>query len=531
MQRRKKLRVQKQDKMWEVKTMGRFDKFKLKCQEIAIHHILNYVGKDSKNNLIKLAKIFEKIAGSEGSKRHARRMQWLFKTDHPHLLWWEKIINELHPNCRDKWIMNFFVHGYYGDNQRKRAAFNEKNGFFPPTVLLASITKKCNFHCKGCWAHEYDVREDLSKDKWRQIFKEARDEMGIHMIPVVGGEPFARPEFLELAEEFPDCAFITFTNGSLLTDKTIERLQKLGNVHPMFSLGGWKEQNDAIRGEGCFDMVMEKMDKLKKAGIFFGASITATRENTDDVTSDEFMQMLSDKGVLWSWFFHYVPIGESPNVDLVPDANQRNQIKKAVYNARNTLPMFTVDFWGDGPEMMGCIAGGRQYIHVNPKGDVEPCTFVHLATHNVNNCTLTEALAAPFMKAIRKNIPYDGNMLRPCMIVDHPEVLREYYKEFHPYETHKGAADYLTNPEIMKKIDCYSCDVKKIMDEEWANDFYMTIFPLEGEYYHDREILCSRQVPQGGVHGGCEKAGGCHCGKDISHLKDEEQKELASSAK
>ena len=105
------MRVQKQDKMWEVKTMGRFDKLKLKCQEIAIHHILNYVGKDSKNNLIKLAKIFEKIAGSEGSKRHARRMQWLFKTDHPHLLWWEKLLNELHPTCRDKWFMKFFFHG------------------------------------------------------------------------------------------------------------------------------------------------------------------------------------------------------------------------------------------------------------------------------------------------------------------------------------------------------------------------------------------------------------------------------------
>lgn len=76
------------------------------------------------------------------------------------------------------------------------------------------------------------------------------------------------------------------------------------------------------------------------------------------------MKMLSDKGCLWSWFFHYVPVGESPDVDLVPDAKQRQQILKAVYNARNTLPMMTVDFWGDGPEMMGCIAGGRQYIHV-----------------------------------------------------------------------------------------------------------------------------------------------------------------------
>ena len=74
------------------------------------------------------------------------------------------------------------------------------------------------------------------------------------------------------------------------------------------------------------------------------------------------MQMLSDKGCLWSWFFHYVPIGENPDVDLVPDAKQRQQILKAVYNARNTLPMMTVDFWGDGPEMMGCIAGGRQYV-------------------------------------------------------------------------------------------------------------------------------------------------------------------------
>ena len=74
----------------------------------------------------------------------------------------------------------------------------------------------------------------------------------------------------------------------------------------------------------------------------------------------------------------YVPVGESPDVSLVPNAKQRQQILKAVYNARNTLPMMTVDFWGDGPEMMGCIAGGRQYVHVNPRGDVEPCTFVHL---------------------------------------------------------------------------------------------------------------------------------------------------------
>ena len=465
---------------------------------------LSYLGHNfSKEKLITLAKIFEKISGSKGGINHARRMQWLFKSEHPHLYWWKKILTELDPNCRNKWVKNFFVNGYYGDNLRKRSAFNEKNGFFPPTVLLASITKRCNFNCKGCWAHEYDVKEDLTKEKWREIFTEARDVMGIHIIPVVGGEPFARKEFLELAEEFNDCTFITFTNGSLITEKTVEKLKKLGNVQPMFSIGGLKENTDAVRGEGCFDMVMEKMDMLKKAGIFFGASITATSLNCDEVTSDEFMKMLSDKGCLWAWFFHYVPVGDSPDVSMVPNAEQR-------YNARNTLPMMTVDFWGDGPEMMGCIAGGRQYVHVNPRGDVEPCTFVHLATHNLKDCTLTEALASPFMRAIRDGIPYeDGNMLRPCMIVDRPEVLRGYYEKFKPYETHENAAAYLTNPEITSKIDKYSKDVKEILDKDWRENLWMTIFPLEGEYYVDRDHFCSKEKPSVKPEQKCE--GKCAC--------------------
>lgn len=503
------MRVEKQSTVWQANSMGKFDKIKLKMNNIMIDCLLSYLSHNfSKEKLINLAKIFEKIAGSKGGINHARRMQWLFQSEHPHLYWWKKILTELHPNCRNKWIKNFFVNGYYGDNLRKRNVFNKKHGFFPPTVLLASITKRCNFNCQGCWAHEYTVEEDLSKDKWREIFTEARDVMGIHIMPIVGGEPFARKEFLELAEEFSDCAFITFTNGSLITEETVKKLQKLGNVFPMFSLSGLKENTDAVRGEGCFDMIMQKMDMLKKAGVFFGASICATSQNCDEVTSDDFMKMLSDKGSLWTWFFHYVPVGANPDVTLVPNAQQRQQILKAVYNARNTLPMMTVDFWGDGPEMMGCIAGGRQYVHVNPRGDVEPCTFVHLATDNLKNCTLTEALASPFMTAIRNGIPYeDGNLLRPCMIVDRPDVLRGYYEKFKPYETHKGAADYLTNPEIKAQIDKYSSDVKEILDVDWRENLWMTIFPLEGEYYIDRDRFCSKEKPENNCTGNCC---GCH---------------------
>ncbi|MFH0702844.1 MAG: radical SAM protein, partial [bacterium] len=318
------MRVLPQELMWKARSGKDYiDHLKQIGSEFAIGQILNLIGTSGKKNLITLTKLFEKIAGSEGSTRHAMRMRWLFETDHPHLAWWQKIINDLDPNCRNKFILNFFVHGYYGDNQRKRAKFHEKNGFYPPTVLLSSITQKCNFNCAGCWAHNYETKEDLSIETWKRVFDEARNEMGVHIMPIVGGEPFIRPDFLDLAEQYPDCIFLVFTNGSLLTDKVIERIKKMGNIAPMFSLAGLEESTDKIRGKGAFHTVMEKMDKLKKAGVFFGVSLTATRENTNEVISDDYMKMLSDKGSLWTWVFHYVPVGENPNPALIPSAQQR----------------------------------------------------------------------------------------------------------------------------------------------------------------------------------------------------------------
>ena len=34
--------------------------------------------------------------------------------------------------------------------------------------------------------------------------------------------------------------------------------------------------------------------------------------------------------------------------------------------------------------------------------------------------------------------------------------VRKYFEEYKPYETHKNAAEYLTNPKIVSEIDKYS---------------------------------------------------------------------------
>lgn len=57
--------------------------------------------------------------------------------------------------------------------------------------------------------------------------------------------------------------FVAFTNGTLFNAELADKLQKLGNVVPMFSLEGFEKETDARRGAGTFNKVMEGMDLLK----------------------------------------------------------------------------------------------------------------------------------------------------------------------------------------------------------------------------------------------------------------------------
>ena len=83
-------------------------------------------------------------------------------------------------------------------------------------------------------------------------------------------------------------------------------------------------------------------------------------------------------------------------------------------HVRRTKPVFTADFWNDGCLTNGCMAGGRLYLHVNYRGDVEPCVFIHFATHNIMDMYsrgehLWDVLQTPLFKAVRRVNREDSN--------------------------------------------------------------------------------------------------------------------------
>jgi hypothetical protein len=148
----------------------------------------------------------------------------------------------------------------------------------------------------------------------------------------------------------------------------------------------------------------------------------------------------------------------------MPTPLQRIERWRKIREVRKTNPVVLADFWCDGPLVGGCLACSR-YLHINNRGDIEPCVFVHFAVDNIREKTLTEAVNSPFFQAIKRRQPYSPNLMRPCMIIDNPAVLREVVEEGGAYPSHTGAETIIN--EIAPDLDQYAAEYEVLADKAW----------------------------------------------------------------
>jgi MoaA/NifB/PqqE/SkfB family radical SAM enzyme len=192
-----------------------------------------------------------------------------------------------------------------------------------------------------------------------------------------------------------------------------------------------------------------------------------TSQNVEEVTGDEFCDYLVEQGCLFGFHFLYMPVGASPDLDLMPTPARREYLRlRGAERIRKQKPLFVMDFWNDAPHVGGCIAGGRAYIHITSTGDVEPCIFTHFAVDNIKEKPLTDVLKSDFFRAIQRRQPFSDNLLRPCMLIDETHVIREAVRATGARPTHPGADDLITS--YAGAIDAYAAGFKILADEAWA---------------------------------------------------------------
>ncbi len=423
---------------------------------------LSLLSSGSKENFIRLTRLAEKIPQKDSYRDKIGWIRELFQKDHPSLEIAQRLLRETNLKQREK-VVHFLINQFLeGTNRRKDFAL--RTGYYPPRSMLISPTMRCNLNCYGCYAGDYSRQGELETSEIHRILNEA-EEMGIHLVVVLGGEPFLRKDLFDIYGEHPRMFFHVFTHGGFLDEDAVKKIARLGNVSPAISLEGYEAETDQRRGKGHFQKVIRGMALLREAKVLFACSLTQTRENTDILASDDFIDFLIEKGVILIWYFMCLPVGRNPDIRWMPTPMQRDQLRQALIHFRATRPVLFVDFWNDGRLTQGCMAGGKMYFHINAQGDVEPCVFCHFASDNMRGKSLLEVLDSPLFREIRSRQPYLENLLRPCMLIDRPEIAREMVSRPNVYFTHPGVETFFNH--LSERIDRYSKEYGAIADRVW----------------------------------------------------------------
>ena len=389
----------------------------------AYNKAVDYLLEDPEAHVRKIMDMLDKAAPDDlfSSQRKAFRTAIDSQNN-----WYQLIMKalDLNPEVRDALLRTFIVDANltaWPQQEKNR----EKHGCNIPWAVLMDPTSACNLHCTGCWAAEYGHNLNLSYDELDSIVRQGK-ELGTHVYIYTGGEPLVRKrDLIRLCEAHPDCAFLSFTNGTLIDEEFCQEKIRVKNFVPAISVEGFEAATDGRRGEGTFGKVTHAFELLREHGLPFGVSCCYTRSNAGSIASEEFFDWLIDQGVLFAWIFTYFPVGVDAPTDLMVTPEQREHLYHFVRNMRSKKPLFTLDFQNDGEFVGGCIAGGRRYLHINAAGDVEPCVFAHYANANIRESSLLDALKSPLFMAYHDRQPFNDNLLRPCPILENQDMLAE----------------------------------------------------------------------------------------------------------
>ena len=437
-----------------------------KVKTYGVEKTLKYVHKNPEKNLNKAIDLAKKISPNDYRSQIETIDKVISDPDdvfHKYIL---NMLNTIDPDVFDKTVINFLLNSVLFSEDLKKESREKYNCNIPWTILLDPTTA-CNLKCKGCWAAEYGNSLNLSYEQIDDIISQGK-ELGIYFYIFTGGEPLVRKkDILKICEKHNDCEFLIFTNSTLIDEEFIDEMLRLKNIVPAISVEGSEFTTDARRGDGIYNKVIKSMKLLKDNKLPFGISCCYTSQNYKSIISEEFVDEMIERGALFAWYFHFMPVGKGTGKELLPKPDQRKHIYHQLRKYRKTKPLFFLDFQNDAEYIGGCIAGGRNYLHINANGDLEPCVFIHYSDSNIKEKTLVESLQSPLFMAYHDGQPFNKNMLRPCPMLENPNLLRDMVKKSQAKST--DILEKENVDDLCDKCEDYAEDWKPVAEELWNN--------------------------------------------------------------
>ncbi|WP_320055934.1 mycofactocin radical SAM maturase [Desulfuromonas thiophila] len=161
--------------------------------------------------------------------------------------------------------------------------------------LTWEVTLLCNLRCRHCLSSSaVPAKDEMTTAEALDLVDQLSRER-VFQINFGGGEPFMRPDFLQIIDACHVKGIMTCisTNGTLINQELVDYLSRTRLVAIQVSLDGARSETcDEIRGKGTYGAAIQALKLLAKTRIPTSINTVLTAKNAGEV---EELQRLADE--------------------------------------------------------------------------------------------------------------------------------------------------------------------------------------------------------------------------------------------
>lgn len=248
----------------------------------------------------------------------------------------------------------------------------------PFRLVFINITNNCNLSCVYCVNKEEGTF--IQKSIERQIFTGRIDKLRryVNVFAITGGEPLLNIDVLLSCSQFPDCLFIVFTNGLLISDEILNKLDHIRNLVFIISVDGPAHRNDLSRGLGAFSKAMSSLIRIREHGYLCGISTVIDNPSDNFAEYDDYIETLIQNKSSFALFLLNSHVTDTA---LIHDYKRFSEF---LLESLHPLPMMSFPFVESMMDKHNCVGGSRLF-YVQLNGDVTICPMRKKVCGNIDS--------------------------------------------------------------------------------------------------------------------------------------------------
>lgn len=299
--------------------------------------------------------------------------------------------------------------------------------------VIWEITNTCNYACRYC-IFSSTSRQQKDELDTEQAFRVIDDmqESGFTHIKITGGEPFMRPDIMDIMRYINKNGMKTdiSTNAAYITPDMAKELATLGLEMVHVSLDGHtQELQETVRGKKTYSPTIIGLQALAQENIYIRIGCILYKDNQNSLRDiSGFCNELGASEVIFSLMEPLGRMKKGKQLHLLCDRDV-DDIKSEIQTLAKEYEgkIQVKGNFADKSETKKCgsCPGAEKFLFVDHKGRVSPCTWVaesapqYIADKTLHTHSLKEILVGDQISDFRNHVTaLSASRLDSCPVQD-----------------------------------------------------------------------------------------------------------------